>query len=83
MKNLNTKGLREKHLSENINSFIKDEIIHNNISEEICPDNFLMGENKYQGITLDNILRLIKDVEETFTAYLSLKNYQWSSPNVR
>jgi len=33
MKSLNTKGIKEKHLYENIQSLIKDEVITNEILE--------------------------------------------------
>lgn len=43
MKTLNTKGLKEKHLHENIQSLLKDEIITNDVPLD-DGSNFMLEE---------------------------------------
>ena len=44
---------------------------------------FMIEENKYREVTFQDVLEMIKEVEETFTTYLVVKQCQWSNQKVR
>ena len=43
----------------------------------------MLEEEKYYGITFEHIIRIVKELEETFTTYLVVKQYQWASQTYR
>jgi hypothetical protein len=80
-KQLNTKGLLEKHLYDNITSFIKDDIINNNLQQDAS--DFILEEQKYTSIQFEQILDMVRETEDTFSTYLSLRQCQWAAPATR
>jgi hypothetical protein len=43
----------------------------------------MLEEEKYREIKFQNIVTAIKEIEATFTTYLTVKQYQWASETYR
>ena len=43
----------------------------------------MMEEHKYTTIGLEHLYALLTEIEETFTVYLTLRQYQWASAATR
>jgi hypothetical protein len=46
-------------------------------------NNFMLEEEKFRPIKFEHIIEMVEEIEGTFTAYLTVKQYQWSSPTYR